>query len=319
MLGNLSNSNFVYSDRSSSELAKLDITTELDSFYLSELPQISFSNRLDTNNGAKVAEKLTSFSQGNLFGISVGEILANNNSNNNGYKGYVPGILTGQSTYKVLKAAQKLSISLKTRILYEPNESGKQKYTDLLDKLMMLSLPSDEMKFSSTSLIENLSQTLGGVPKTISNAIDTDAINLSALGNAVVGNAKALKTAGQYVFENDKANRVKLKQQFNDQKGKISDYSEKVGSTAENFINALVKDFIYREYITLTFSRLDEPILEQISKNGTSDNKFILKSFDVSQSNQLYGDTMNPVYMDFSIELESLGVIINERPISASI
>lgn len=308
MIGNAENTNFDYKQNDAN-------TISLRPFKLSELPQVSFSNSLDTNNGAKLAEKLAGFSEGKLFGIGIGEILQNNSispdNKKPGENGFVPSILSGQSTYRVLKEAQKLSISLKTRIMYDKEVNpDKQLYQFLYDTLLRLCLPA--APFGTKSLIDSITRTLNGFYDTIPKVEETSPFTtIKSFGAATVAATKYVATGVNYMFEDEQDKRSELNKELNDMKSEFEKKNGAFGNNVQTDINALIGDYIYREYLTLDFNRNGREILTDITKNNSNKpHKFILKSFNVTQSNQLYDSTMAPVFMDFELELESLGVMI---------
>lgn len=320
MVGDLRNSNFTgeYDSviRNNPNFAnEKDISIPLKSFYLSEMPQISFSNRLDTHNGAKFAEKLAGMGEGDLLGIRLGEISLNSNIKNANQSGggFVPNILAGQPSFRIIKEAQKLNIGLKTRIFYDPSASNHQYYTNFFRVLLKLSLPAQ--KFDVGKIESDLTNVLGGFVNTAEKISNTEVVDMSALSNTIKTGAKYSFNAANYIFEKDASKRSNIKNEMTDQKAVFIENNNKLGQSFQNFCDVVIKDYIYREYITLSFERNKEKILTDITDRGKNPIKFILKSFSTSQSNQLYDCSLYPVYMDFDLELESLGVVTSTKNI----
>lgn len=308
LLGSLSNSNFDYSNTDYDAQNNSDIVTLSNEFYLTDMPSLSFSSDLDTNNGAKLAEKLAGFGEGKVMGINFGEIIQNNNLNNSNVGGFRPAFVLDGSSFKVVKGAKKLNVTLKTRIPCEPEiPLTEQRYVNLLFTLIGLSLPTDKQKVESGLLKSSIDNFLGGTGEAISN-----------LGDAVIGSdlkardlAGVMKEEVRAVSQVPKAISAKNAMEFNEVEQNVTNSKKKIGEKSGQIANSLtkildsvVKSYIYREYITIEITRNGNNIVDY------KDIKFILKNFKVSQSNQLYGNTLAPIYMDFEINLESLGVVV---------
>lgn len=307
MVGNINNSNFgeQYMNSPNDE----DVKIIVPPFYLTEMPTMSFSSELGTNNGAKIAESLSKMNEGEVAGINLAEIVANNGTN-----GYIPSFVMGSNSFKVVKNASKLAVTLKTRILYDPKQPHSlQPYVVLMETLMKLALPSESSRISTDKVLTDLSNFVDGVAGTIYDGNSAiGGIKLDDLKNAFTEiGGLYLDTAKMAVASQDKA--AQLKSKIEGRKESISKYSNGVGKQLSTVVSSLIKNYIYREYITLDFTKPNNANKPLSSYNNLKKYKFILNGFSVTQSNQLYGDTLNPIYMDFDINLQSLGVVIADE------
>ena len=310
LLGNEANSNFTNGDVDASPLP----------FYLTEMPSVSLGADIETNNGAKLNQKLADFSEGNLLGISVGELVQNNATNGGGY---VPSLVMGSSSMKIVKSAHKLNLSLKTRIMYDEtiNSCTHQPYNILLRCLMKLIMPTNGSKITTEHLetaFKNFVRGVGGTAGLATEEIKN--LHVKEMKDTVVGIAGTWATAGKSLFAEEK-DMAQIKQDMNNQIGEINKNMTVVQQDLTKMFDSLIKSYIYREYVELIFTRGPQnhtiDLFKGIVSSTENQNfKFIVKNFSVNQSNQLYGNTLYPIYMDFEISLESLGVIIKNTPAS---
>ena len=318
LIGNPANSNFQIDKAHNEDLAGT-------MFYLTEAPSISLGNTFGTNNGAKLIEKVAGFAEGNLLGMSIGEIVQNNSQGG----GYVPGIIMGSSSLKVVKEAQKLSLSLKTRIPYVENiKCEKQPYNKLLRILMKLTMPSNASELSTSYIKDALTTFLSGAGGTIADlaAVDTG-VSFGDIASAGMDILNIWGTAGKSIIADE--NEIgQIQNNLNSQLQTLNGKKDKLSDGFTKLFDTLVKSYIYRECVNVRFFRGEASnkteigYLDGISSvddktvvNGRhKDIKFILKSFSVNQSNQLYKNSLYPLYMDFDISLESLGVVVNDTP-----
>lgn len=308
LIGNEANSNFANGDTDANPQA----------FYLTEMPSVSLGADIETNNGAKLNEKLSTFSEGNILGLSIGEMVQNNATNGGGY---VPSLVMGASSLKVAKSAHKLNLNLKTRIMFDEtiNSCEHQPYNVLLRTLMKLIMPSNASKITTDHLktaFKNFVNGIGGTAGAVAESVKD--INFSAIKDAVKGVAGTWVTAGKALMADEKE-MAGIKQDLTAQIEALNanDNLKTVENNLSNMFDTLIKSYIYREYVELVFSRKNQPLnLFQgiVSSTENKNFKFIVKNFSVNQSNQLYGNTLYPIYMDFDISLESLGVIICRTP-----
>jgi hypothetical protein len=311
LIGSKTNSNFADGDTDANPQA----------FYLTEMPSISLGSDIETNNGAKLSEKLTSFSEMNVLGLSIGEMVQNNATNGGGY---VPSLVMGSSSLKIAKSAHKLNLDLKTRIMFDEtiNSCEHQPYNILLRTLMKLIMPANASKININHLktayknfVNGVGGTAGATAESVKD-IDFDAIK--DVAEVVKGVAGTWATAGK-AFIAEESEMTGIKQDLTKQINALNDKLKPVENILTNMFDNLIKSYIYREYVELVFSRKNQPFnLFQgiISATENKNFQFIVKNFTVTQSNQLYGNTLYPIYMDFDISLESLGVIICRTPIS---
>lgn len=314
MIGNMANSNFLDSYRIKENATNnniIDQVIRIPGFYLSEMPTFSFSNEIGENGGAKLSSKLAKFSEGNLLGIPIGELVQNNAQ---GGGGYVPTVVAGPSTFKVVKNASFLNITLKTRLMYTPGVSNElQPYNLLFHSLMKLAMPAEASELNTQHLLNAINNFFNGVGGTAADAVANTDIDLDSIKDTVLGVAGLYGDTAKAMFSKPEE-LESIRADMLDKKEKLAKDSEGFKNTMSKIFDGVVKNLIYREYITLEIKRGDKPILTQYTQKPTGKlerYKFVLKGFNVSQSNQLYEDTLNPIWMDFEINLESLGVIIS--------
>lgn len=310
LLGIDANSNFSYDDK------HVDFDLKPPAFYLTEMPSISLGADIETNNGAKLNEKFASLSEGNILGLSIGEIIQNNATNG---RGYVPSLVMGPSSLKIVKSAHKLNLNLKTRIMFDEtiNSCEQQPYNILLRTLMKLIMPTNASKMDIKYLEKVVKNVVSGVVGTAGITVDgLKNIHFSAIKNTAEGVLGTWASAGKAIMA-DETELKQIRQNLKKQIEAINKDLNVVQSDLTRLFDNLIKSNIYREYVTLAFSRDDQPLDVFKSIASVTENKnfkFIVKNFTVTQSNQLYGNTLYPIYMDFDISLESLGVIICRTP-----
>lgn len=310
LLGNGANSNFSYDDK------HVDSDLKPPAFYLTEMPSVSLGADIETNNGAKLNEKLTSFSEGNILGLPIIEMVQNNATNGGGY---VPSLVMGPSSLKIVKSAHKLNLNLKTRIMFDEtiNSCEQQPYNILLRTLMKLIMPTNASKINVEHLKNVAKNFVSGVVGTAGLTVDSlKDINFSAIKNTAEGVLGVWASAGKAIMA-DETELKQIRQNLEKQIQTIDGDLNKVRKDLTSLFDGLIKPYIYREYVTLAFSRDGQPLDVFKSIASVTENKnfnFIVKNFTVTQSNQLYGNTLYPIYMDFDISLESLGVIICRTP-----
>lgn len=310
LIGNKTNSNFADGDTDANPQA----------FYLTEMPSISLGSDIETNNGAKLSEKLTSFSEMNVLGLSIGEMVQNNATNGGGY---VPSLVMGSSSLKIVKSAHKLNLDLKTRIMFDEtiNSCEHQPYNILLRTLMKLIMPANASKINIDHLKTAYKNFVSGVVGTAgATAESVKDIDFSAIKDTIKGIAGTWVTAGKALIA-EESEMAGIRQDLTKQIQALNENGKlkTVENDLTNLFDNLIKSYIYREYVELVFSRKNQPfnLFQGIVSATENENfKFIVKNFTVTQSNQLYGNTLYPIYMDFDISLESLGVIICKTPIS---
>lgn len=310
LLGNGANSNFSYNDK------YVDSDLNPPAFYLTEMPSVSLGADIETNNGAKLNEKLASFSEGNILGVSIVEMVQNNATNGGGY---VPSLVMGPSSLKIVKSAHKLNLNLKTRIMFDEtiNSCEQQPYNILLRTLMKLIMPTNASKINVEHLKNVAKNFVSGVVGTAVTSVDgLKNINFSAIKNTAEGVLGVWASAGKAIMA-DETELKQIRQNLDTQIKAINVDLNTVQKDLTSLFDNLIKSNIYREYVELAFSRDGQPldVFKSIASVTENENfKFIVKNFIVTQSNQLYGNTLYPIYMDFDISLESLGVIICRTP-----
>lgn len=311
--------NDLVGSKANSNFADGDIDANPQTFYLTEMPSISLGVDIETNNGAKLNEKLASLSEGNFFlGLSIGELVQNNATNGGGY---VPSLVMGSSSLKIVKSAHKLNLNLKTRIMFDEtiNSCEHQPYNILLRTLMKLIMPANASKINLEHLRTAFNNFINGAVGTAGAAAESvKDIHFSAIKDTVLGVAGTWVTVGKALIANENE-MPKIKQDLNAQIQTLNTNNnlKTVENDLTKLFDNLIKSYIYREYVELVFSRNKQrlDLFKGIVSTTENENfKFIVKNFTVTQSNQLYGNTLYPIYMDFDISLESLGVIICETP-----
>lgn len=313
MVGNIANSNFadyykaVIQKDASKDIEK-DITFTLPAFSLTEMPEISFAADLGPNGGAKLADKLKDFKEGQILGINVGEIVQNNNLNNN--QKFVPSMVLGPNSFRVVKGAKKINMNLKTRIPYHPGLSHNlQPYIIVLESLMKLTMPTDAHRLTVSSLVEGLDNFVGGMDDTIEKLTKAANINFSELEGAVKLTGGVLADAARAIGESDVDKLKSIRRDIANKSAQIDKNAANLSDQLDSFLGSVCKTLIYREWIQVNFSRNSQNILTDYSDKNF---KFLLKNFTATQSNQLYLDTLMPLWIDFEISLESLGVVVSK-------
>lgn len=308
LVGSEANSNFANGDTDANPQA----------FYLTEIPSISLGADIETNNGAKLNEKLATLSETNILGLSIVEMVQNNATNGGGY---VPALVMGPSSLKIAKSAHKLNLNLKTRIMFDEtiNSCEHQPYNTLLRTLMKLIMPANASAVNYNYLKTAFKNFVNGIGGTAGAAAESvKDIDFTAIRDTVKGVAGTWVTAGKALIANEKE-MPGIKQDLKAQIEALNSGGnlKTVENNLNNMFDNLIKSYIYREYVELAFSRKGQPfnLFQGIVSATENENfKFIVKNFTVTQSNQLYGNTLYPIYMDFDISLESLGVIISQLP-----
>lgn len=291
-LGNKNNTNFKYANGS--------LFVDFPSFYLAEIPTITVDYQSDDNTGAAFASSLTKMINGNAIIETI----------KNMGQGNIPSIMAGNNTFKVIKEGCYINLKLKTRIFFDEGEGAN--YTKLFDYLLRITMPSSATKSNSAKLADDLMIFADGVTeipgKCLGKLKDSASKNLSIskVKNYVGSVVEAGVGTVSNFMENDASERAKNKKSIERARVASNELGTSIGDFVEGTLEA-IPSHIYKDYVTVKITNDDGNIL------GTLLNKlqFRLTGFEATQSQQTVGDTLSPIYMDFDMELESLGKINN--------
>lgn len=291
-LGNKNNTNFKYDNGS--------LTIDFPTFYLTEIPTITVNYESGDNTGAAFASFITEMSNGNAIIETI----------KNMGQGNIPSIMAGNNTFRIIKEGCYISLKLNTRIFFDEGEGSN--YSKMFDYLLRITMPSSATKSNSSKLADDFMIFADGVTeipgKCLGKLIDSASENLSIskvtdyVGSVVEA---GVGTIGN-LTENDPAERSKNKQSIERARVASNELGTSMGDFVEGALEA-IPSHIYKEYVTVKITNDNGNILGTLLNNL----QFRLTGFESTQSQQTVGDTLFPIYMDFEMNLESLGKINN--------
>lgn len=300
-VGNPANSNIPYGAGDGMEF-------EIPEFYLNEVPSVSIQYTPKPNDGAKIAQTITDFSNKGM----IPELLRSLSDEG----GMVPSIMTGNNTFKVVKEGAEISLTVKTRI-YADEETdnhvlslpnGNKNYGILLDTLLRLTLPSAATNVDAAKLAKDIAQVYSGVTNLPGQALGRlgeagKEIDMKDVTGYVGSLAKSFGATVSNIFTEDPTKRKANK----DTIVKGMEQAEATGGKVGAFVETLLKTFpsqLYKDTVKLEIRNGENNVINDL----ISKLEFRLESFDATQSSQTVGNSLYPVYMDFTLNLVSIGI-----------